>query len=61
MKNVYIRRNPSRSESVSAAVLAAGLGAAVASVAFYFTRAFLARDVVASRPAETSSGSEGEG
>ena len=46
MKQVYIRRSPSRGETTSAALLAVGLGAVVGAVAFYFTRAFHARDAV---------------
>lgn len=46
MKKVYVRRTASGGESASAALVAVGLGALVAGVSFYLTKAFLARDVL---------------
>jgi len=60
LKQVYIRRAPSTRETVAAAALAAGLGAAIGAAAFYLTRALLARDLVPPLPDSASTEVEEE-
>ncbi len=59
MKQVYIRRPPSRQETVLAATLAVGLGTVLGATVYYFARVILARDEVA--PLPDSAGLEGLG
>jgi len=59
VKQVYIRRLPSRQETVLAAALAVGLGTALGAAVYYFARALLARDEVATLP--DSAGRDGLG
>jgi hypothetical protein len=60
VKQVYIRRVPSRQETVLAAGLAVGLGTALGAAVYYFARAFLARDVAPPLP-EAAGRSSAEG
>ena len=50
VKQVYIRRVPSRQETFLAAGLAVGLGTALGAGVYYLARAFLARDTVPALP-----------
>lgn len=50
VKQVYIRRVPSRQENVLAVGLAVGLGTAIGAAVYYFARALLARDAVRPLP-----------
>lgn len=60
VKQVYIRRVPSRQETVLAAGLAVGLGTAIGAAVYYFARALLARDAVPPLP-EAEGGSIARG
>ena len=46
MKTRYVRTEPTRRESLSAASLSVAVAAGVGAVTFYVTRLFLARDAI---------------
>lgn len=65
MTRYFRRRRPELDDTLRAAALGLGVGAATGVVAFYFTRLFLTREVLGSdgvgygNPAEDSVGGEG--